>query len=1109
MAIEYPDRYIRASGWKGLRFIPGRGVQAAELNEVQSVLRDEMHQLGRTVWSDGQVVRGIELVVQGAVARLSAGQVYYAGVFHDFPGGVVAITSAGQEIIGLRFTARTLSEADAPELHDPSSGWENAGFAGAHRLVYDITVTRNDADAVPLYALQEGALSADYRPQPAASDLALIMARRTYDESGDYLVRGLRCRIEPRDAAQFWLVVGDGKAYVRGQEFSFASGARLPLDRPIEYQEIADEPKTYRTGTSLYPLNHGPVRSITGVTAVVEKTVSILRGAPNGADALPLTPVASIEAVAQGSTTYAAGTDYALSGDSISWSAGGAEPVSGSSYSVRLRYVKQMVAVVDYLLTGAALDFSPSGDNPVAESIVYVDYQSYLPRQDLLVLTARGELRLVRGAASVFGAAPPAPVDALPIATILLGANAAADAVAIKHSDRYRLTMAEIAALKSRIDDLEYNAAVSDLEQAAINVQLPTAKKAIFTDAFRDRSKMDAGAEGISCTVGAGGDCLDTLYPEFQIDFCDLSQDLRLTLRPFTSIEVASQDAVTDQINVNPYAAYSVAGVLDLSPANDLWTESATETVEQWGAFESTARALQSVGWLAQSRDAVTVTIRGSNFAPYADDLLLLFGGALTPWLPAGTTLAGTQPGSIRADSNGAFAATFTVPAGTPSGSYAVSVLNLDNSLGTAQYMIEGKLEHWVETVTRVQPQPAPVYYYGGPQGDSYTPISLYVSDLMYWPPELAYSELTLAYDWSPSDARAWVDQYAGTKCALNDPIAETFRAPYDHYLTRVGVRFAAKDAATPVAVSIRKTANGYPAQIILAEAVLTPDQVTVSTDGSALTVAEFAEPAYLRGGEDYAIVVATTSSAYVLHYARLGHQDRLTGEWVLSNPYAGVMFSSANALSWTADQSADLAFRLYRASFGTAERLVELGTVPVDGSQITIVGGSLAPAGTEIAWEVQWDGAGEWQRVPAGVMVDAGRMLTSLAVRARLRGTDALSPALIGHTGVVVTKWAATGRYISRTVTLAPYTDLRLYVDVAVPDGTEVTPYYSRDGGSTWTAMSAPVSTTQVNDEFVERAYAALGLSAAATLKIRLDLTSSAGRLTVPRVRRLRAIAT
>lgn len=1085
MTISYLDRYNRAEkAWKALKFIAGRGVQSAELNELQSVVLDELYQIGRTVWSDGQVIRGCELTIGEGIARLSAGQVYFAGVTHDFAGGQIAITGSGEEIIGLRFTSSIVDESSDPTLFDPSTGYENSGYSGAHRLVYSLSITLNAADAVPLFAIQDGEWSADYRPQPQASEIAATLARRTFDESGDYLVRGLRCQCTENTAAQFWAIVGDGKAYVRGTEFTIPSRTRVALDKPTDTGTVLDEPKTYLTGTATYALNTTPVKAINAVTATVEKVVTITRGAIGGKDLMPYTPIDSIETVSQGETTYEETTDYLVDGNYIDWSPGGAEPTNNTSYNVTLRYIKQMTPITDYVQTGNSVDFSPSesGDNPVNGTTIYVDYDYYQSRHDLLVMTPRGELRVIRGIPGLFATDPRPSTDTLPIAVFRMAGNVGAEDVEVVHSDRYRLTMYEIAQLRDRIEDLEYNVSVTDLEQAAINVDLPTSKKAIFTDSFRNANKLDVGDDNLSCAIGVAGDSLDTLYPGFAVNFYDLSKDQRFIVRNYTHVKVLEQRFATNTTNVNPYAVYNNAGVLILNPPADIWIENDTVYTKdtkdvitgngsliRWLWWEQwTDRSLLSETALGGTSAAKTVAVTGSGYFPYSDNLKLFFDGYWIPLTPTGGTLAGTDdPGStVRSNVNGEFTATFTVAEGTENGAHSVVIYNVDNT-GSTQYLIDGRLRTWLEATTVVR------------HGER--------------------------YDVNP------------------DPVAQTFTVSYDLFCSAVDLFFGAKPNPAPpandkvisITVSIRNTVNGYPGPQILAEKTLTPDQVSVSTNGATATRVTFDTPAYIRAGEEYAIVIATLSNAYYLHYATLGGRDLITNDWVLANPATGVMFTSANARAWTADQRSDLKFALYRADFGTDPLVVTFDEQDVDGSNIMIMASTIEPVGTDVVWEAEVLVDGEevfrpWVTIPDNKNIDLGVMADKINVRATLNGTAILSPVLFGACGLVVAKWDADGKYISRNVELTTYDDLRVYIDVDLPAGTSVQPYYSVDQGTNWTTCGAVDSQRVVSQGWTENEYLIESIGGSPDdMKIKVELTSSSDRLRAPRVRRLRAIAT
>lgn len=70
---------------------------------------------------------------------------------------------------------------------------------------------------------------------------------------------------------------------------------------------------------------------------LLTETATLTKGTSGGSDVLPETPD-SIVSVVAGETTYVQGTDYALSGNAVSWELPGAEPVTGTAYQVTYWY---------------------------------------------------------------------------------------------------------------------------------------------------------------------------------------------------------------------------------------------------------------------------------------------------------------------------------------------------------------------------------------------------------------------------------------------------------------------------------------------------------------------------------------------------------------------------------------------------------------------------------------------------------------------------------------------------------------------------------------------------------------------------------------------------
>ena len=156
------------------------------------------------------------------------------------------------------------------------------------------------------------------------------------------------------------------------------------------------------------------------------------------------------------------------------------------------------------------------------------------------------------------------------------------------------------------------------------------------------------------------------------------------------------------------------------------------------------------------------------------------------------------------------------------------------------------------------------------------------------------------------------------------DPLAETFlvQSPDGAFLTSVDLFFQSKDENIPVQVEIRDVVNGYPGSNVLpfSHVTLTPDKVNVSDDGSVATTFKFESPVYVNDATSYALVVMSDSNAYNAWIATLGDKQINSDAYISEQPYAGVLFMSQNASTWTADQTSDLKFTLRRASFTTGQ---------------------------------------------------------------------------------------------------------------------------------------------------------------------------------------------
>ena len=156
------------------------------------------------------------------------------------------------------------------------------------------------------------------------------------------------------------------------------------------------------------------------------------------------------------------------------------------------------------------------------------------------------------------------------------------------------------------------------------------------------------------------------------------------------------------------------------------------------------------------------------------------------------------------------------------------------------------------------------------------------------------------------------------------DPLAQSFicEASGGMMLTSIDLFFQAKSTHMPVSVEIRNMVNGYPGQTVLPFSTVTknPADINISQDGSAATTFTFDSPVFVNEKVEYCFVVYSNSNDYECFISRMGEADLITGETISGQPYAGSLFLSQNASTWTAEQTDDLKFNMKIAKFDTTK---------------------------------------------------------------------------------------------------------------------------------------------------------------------------------------------
>lgn len=175
------------------------------------------------------------------------------------------------------------------------------------------------------------------------------------------------------------------------------------------------------------------------------------------------------------------------------------------------------------------------------------------------------------------------------------------------------------------------------------------------------------------------------------------------------------------------------------------------------------------------------------------------------------------------------------------------------------------------------------------------------------------------------------------------DPLAQTFLIDVKGgcFLSKVDVFFATRDIKIPVLLELREVVNGYPGKRVLpfSRVTLKPEDVNAPVAGEIIdttkfntvvlddvTVAKwdkpttftFPSPVYVEENTEYCLVLASDSNNYKVWISQVGDLMTGTSRTISEQPYLGSLFKSQNASTWTADQSQDLKFSIYRANFRT-----------------------------------------------------------------------------------------------------------------------------------------------------------------------------------------------
>jgi hypothetical protein len=170
------------------------------------------------------------------------------------------------------------------------------------------------------------------------------------------------------------------------------------------------------------------------------------------------------------------------------------------------------------------------------------------------------------------------------------------------------------------------------------------------------------------------------------------------------------------------------------------------------------------------------------------------------------------------------------------------------------------------------------------------------------------------------------------TRVKVTDPLAQSFFVtnPSGIFVTKIQTYFKKVDSTgIPVQLQIRPMVNGHPSSTeIHAQSIkfVHPTDIDVpSSQTQANVVAnpttfEFDEPIFLNPETEYAIVLLAESIEYEAYVGETyAFELGSTEKRISRQPSMGSLFKSQNGTTWEPDQTKDLAFKIFTATFATS----------------------------------------------------------------------------------------------------------------------------------------------------------------------------------------------
>jgi hypothetical protein len=281
LSSSYADTTINVSAFEGKTIVdnltnPTKRAEVLKVYESNSTTNEPKTLIVKQIFGDAftgsETIKTVETnpvfanssaVGSSQTYSVAEGIFYYEGFFVRNLEQTVAISKYSNTTanvrVGFEITESTVNASEDTSLLDPAQNASNYQAPGADRFKITLTLATRSLDSTDLtkfieLAQFQGSTLLNEARNPVYAVLEDTLARRTFDESGNYTVKPFKLSLETSTAnsAKANVILSPGKAYVYGYEFETISPTVITFDKPRTTESVVNKRITADYGAYVY-----------------------------------------------------------------------------------------------------------------------------------------------------------------------------------------------------------------------------------------------------------------------------------------------------------------------------------------------------------------------------------------------------------------------------------------------------------------------------------------------------------------------------------------------------------------------------------------------------------------------------------------------------------------------------------------------------------------------------------------------------------------------------------------------------------------------------------------------------------------------------------------